>query len=82
MPATSTTASRAPCRTPATLTAVRSSSGTTMRSERPQPDTAPCHTPDIAWANPADRLAATVTRATQVIQATSKPTSSPNASRV
>ncbi len=76
------TAVRAPCLTPATLMAVSPPSTAVTTSARPAPPAAPDQTPVTACAAPFESDAAAATRAIHVIQPTSKPTNSPNASRV
>ncbi len=78
---TSPTATPTAERTPTTLIAVSASIGTAIASARGTPAAVEGHTYPIACAKPTDSDATEETRASQVIQPTSKPTNSPNAVR-
>ena len=72
---------RTPDRTPITFSPVRASSGSEMAIARGQPRSTAGHRKLRAWAKPTDSEATDATRASHVIQPTSKPISSPNAVR-
>jgi hypothetical protein len=81
-PNASATPVRAPCLTPRTLIHASASNGIAIVAARAAPAPAGAHSALTASAKATERLAATVTRATQVIQPTSNPTNSPNAAVV
>ncbi len=77
----SPTAVPTPQRTPTTLIAVSPPRHRTTVTARPTPTPAAGIAQVSAWAKPTDSEATEATRASQVIQPTSKPTSSPKAVR-
>ncbi|MNV37678.1 hypothetical protein D3C71_1292070 [compost metagenome] len=81
LPITRITPVRAAERTPATLTAVRKPSETTMISTRPRSCPAHGQNRATASANALLNAAAELIRVSQIIQPISKPAKRPNASR-